>query len=261
MSLTQEADWPQLNDLVVAVVDEIVDHGVYVRLESHQNKKGYLPISEISQGWVTDIRRFVNPGQRVVLRVIRVNPSKGHVDLSLKRVAQSERTSILKAWKRRKRLLKTLEGFFESEKAFRDYRSTVLEKVLSVQDPLSVLEKAASDGPAVLINLGLDEKLAGALAEYAKKIVKLKEYSGSVKFTLFTTSEGGADKIRDVLMNVKKFLDTKAVKPKVYVVAAPKYAAEFVCDKPKLINSLTKELAIELQKAAKQNELEVSIED
>ncbi|MCL5788616.1 MAG: S1 RNA-binding domain-containing protein [Candidatus Marsarchaeota archaeon] len=78
MSLTQEASWPQPNELVVAVVDELVDHGAYVKLETHPGRRGYLPISEISQGWVTDIRRFVNPGQRVVLRVIRVNPSKGH---------------------------------------------------------------------------------------------------------------------------------------------------------------------------------------
>jgi translation initiation factor 2 subunit 1 len=261
MTLVLGSEWPARDELVVAVIDDIVDHGAYVTLESHGGKKGYLPISEISQGWVTDIRKFVNPGQRVVLRAIRVNPVKGHIDLSLKRVAPSERNSILRAWKRRKRFLKTIEGVFDSLKIPKENRSEIVSKFLSRPDPLTILEKAASDGEVALDGLGLDPSIIPQIVEYSKKIVKLKEYSDTFKFSLSTVQRGGAERIKRVLKTIEKFLNEKGVKAKVYVVAAPKYAVEITSDRPKLVNSIIKDLPSKVKELAEQEMLVLSLEE
>ncbi|MCL5788617.1 MAG: hypothetical protein M1357_02290 [Candidatus Marsarchaeota archaeon] len=108
--------------------------------------------------------------------------------------------------------------------------------------------------------MGIDRETASRLSEYAKKIVKLKEYTGCVKFRLFTPGEAGADRIRSALQDIEKYLSGKGVKPKVYVVAAPRYAAEFTSDKPKLVNLVMKEAAEEVVRAAKQWRLEASVE-
>ncbi|PSN84453.1 hypothetical protein B9Q01_00925 [Candidatus Marsarchaeota G1 archaeon OSP_D] len=260
-TLSTEAGWPKQDELVVAQVDEIVDHGVYVKLENYPGKRGYLPISEISQGWVTDIKRFVNIGQRVVLRVIRVNPTKGHIDLSLKRVTLQERNTVLKSWKRRRKFLKTIEEFFSSYKIPQEKRNALLEKFLSLTDPLSILERAASEGSSVLQSLNLEEDLINKLTEYSKKALRIKQYTKTIRFTLSTTQKGGADKIKNVLKNIEETLKTLQVEGKVYVVAAPKYAIEIISTKPKVINNIAKELLERIRKMANELTLDFKVEE
>lgn len=260
VSTTLGSEWPSQDELVIAVVTEILDHGAYVKLESHGGKKGYLPISEISQGWVTDIRKFINPGQRVVLRAIRVNPQKGQIDLSLKRVSPSERNSMLKAWKRKRKFLKIMEEFFESNKVPKDARESVLNTLLKSPDPLGILEKAAVDGASILETAGIDPQTAQKLADYSKRIVKVKEYSGKLEFQLQTLRKGGANLIKEALIELEKFLASKDVKNRVYVVAAPRYACEITSEKPKTINMVLKELPVKLKEIASKYDLKLTLD-
>jgi len=260
VSVTLGSEWPSQDELVIAVVTEILDHGAYVKLESHGGKKGYLPISEISQGWVTDIRRFINPGQRVVLRAIRVNPQKGQIDLSLKRVTPSERNAMLKAWKRRRKFSKIMEEFSNELKLQSEERNKILSILMSNPDPLGVLERAASEGPNALESLGMDSSIAQKLAEYTKRIVKVKEYSGKLEFQLQTSKKGGANLIMDALIELENFLNSKNVRNRVYVVAAPRYACEIVSEKPKSINTLLKEIPAKLKDIAARLGLKLTLD-
>lgn len=260
MSTILGSEWPAQDELVVAVVAEILDHGAYVKLESHGGKRGYLPISEISQGWVTDIRKFINPGQRVVLRVIRVNPQKGQIDLSLKRVSQSERNSMLKAWKRKRKFFKIIEEFAESSKLPKEAVENILRAFSSAADPLGILEKAAFEGPGPLEAVGLEPQMSQKLAEYSKRIVKLKEYSGKLEFQLQTLKKGGANLIREALVELENFLASRNVKNRVYVVAAPRYACEITSEKPKTINTLLKEIPIKLKEIAAKYDLKLTLD-
>ena len=72
----RRSEWPEVGDLVVATVRRIVDYGAYVHLDEY-GKEGLLHISEISSSWVRNIRDHVREGQKVVLKVLRVNPEKG----------------------------------------------------------------------------------------------------------------------------------------------------------------------------------------
>jgi len=254
------SEWPAQDELVIAVVTEIFDHGAYVKLESHGNKTGYLPIAEISQGWVTDIRKFINPGQRVVLRAIRVNPQKGQIDLSLKRVAPSERNFMLKTWKRKRKFLKIMEEFFEVNKLPKEIRESILKTFSSNPDPLGVLERAAVDGPKILEGLGISPETSQKLAEYSKKIVKVKEYSGKLEFQLQSTKKGGATLIRQALLDLESFLSSKSLKYRVYVVAAPRYACEISSEKPKTVNSTLKEIPVKLKEIAAKYDLKLTLD-
>ncbi len=46
--------------------------------------EGLLHVSEISSSWIRNIRDFVREGQKMVLKVLRVDLEKGHIDLSLR---------------------------------------------------------------------------------------------------------------------------------------------------------------------------------
>lgn len=78
--------FPEVGELVIATVDSVKDYGAFVKLDEYPDKIGFVHITEISSGWVKYIRDYVREGQKIVCQVMNVTPSKGHVDLSLKRV-------------------------------------------------------------------------------------------------------------------------------------------------------------------------------
>ena len=94
------AEWPETGEMVVATVSRIESYGAYVALDEYDNKEALLHISEISSRWVRNIRNHVRENQKVVLQVLRVDPSKGQVDLSLRRVNKDDRRKKIEQWKK-----------------------------------------------------------------------------------------------------------------------------------------------------------------
>ena len=82
---------PDEGELVLATANEITAHGVYVSLDEYNKLPAFLHNSEIATGWVRDIERYAKPGQKIVLKVIRVNRNRREIDLSLRQVSGEER--------------------------------------------------------------------------------------------------------------------------------------------------------------------------
>ncbi|MHA2326162.1 MAG: S1 RNA-binding domain-containing protein, partial [Promethearchaeota archaeon] len=101
----QREKFPKEGEFVVAKVTEVQHQYVYVDLEDYDGlpsdgtARGMIHISEISSRWIKNIRNYARIGQRVVLRVLRVDQEKGHVDLSLRRVNSAQKEIRLKEWK------------------------------------------------------------------------------------------------------------------------------------------------------------------
>lgn len=97
--------FPSQGDFVIGKIADTRDQYVYVDLidydglPSDPNARGMIHISEISSRWIKNIRNHVRVGQKVVLRVLRVDTYKGHVDLSLKRVNSAQKQNRMKEWK------------------------------------------------------------------------------------------------------------------------------------------------------------------
>ena len=81
----------------------ISDYGAYVKLDEYNDKEALVHISEMATTWVKNIRNHAREGQKLVLKVLRVNAQKGQIDLSLRRVTGRDKTDKLLDWKKSKR--------------------------------------------------------------------------------------------------------------------------------------------------------------
>lgn len=72
--------------VVEGEVTNVTKFGAFVRLEG--GEEGLVHISEVANEYVTDINTFVQPGQKLQVKVLNRN-SKGKLDLSLRRVGMA----------------------------------------------------------------------------------------------------------------------------------------------------------------------------
>jgi len=224
---TRKAEWPESGDVVLASIQRITDYGAYATLDEY-GKEGLLHISEVSSGWVRNIRDFVREGQKVVLKVLRVNTEKGHIDLSLRRVSRRERREKVLSWKMERKADSLLRSVSEKlkmppEEVQAKTGALIEEKFGGIYEGL---EKAAREGPEPLIEAGVPKDLATTIAEVAKEKIRLPLVKVKGTMELQCMKPNGAVSIRDALLSAQKIEKPEGVKIHLYVVAAPKYAVE-----------------------------------
>src|SRR3989338_3423064 len=82
--------FPEEDELVMCTITKVQPHSVFCNLDEY-DKGAMIHISEVSPGRIRNIRDFVKEGKKVVCKVLRVNEEKGHIDLSLRRVTETQR--------------------------------------------------------------------------------------------------------------------------------------------------------------------------
>ncbi|WP_455393050.1 translation initiation factor IF-2 subunit alpha, partial [[Eubacterium] cellulosolvens] len=103
-------------DLVVVTVREVKNFGAFVTLNEFKDREGFIHITEVASGWVKYIRDYLKEGQVQVCKVLRVNPSKGHIDLSFKQVNEHQHRMKIQEWKNEQKAEKLFEILAEKMK-------------------------------------------------------------------------------------------------------------------------------------------------
>lgn len=81
---------PNIGDIVIAQVKLIEDAQAYLQLLEYGNIEGMLPISELDQKRVPNIRRVLKIGRQEFVQVTNIDPAKGYIDLSKKHINQDD---------------------------------------------------------------------------------------------------------------------------------------------------------------------------
>jgi translation initiation factor 2 subunit 1 len=234
--------WPEVGDLVIATIETVTDYGAYAKLDEYE-KRGLLHVSEISSSWIRNIRDFVREGQKLTLKVLRVDLEKGHIDLSLRRVTKRERIEKVMSWKKERKADALLRGVAEKvgltiDEVYQKTAPAIGQKF----DLYEAFEKAAIEGPDILTHLGISENVAKAFSEVAQerihvKLVKVRGVlevcvvkPNGVKVIKEAFEKATSEKIKDADVNF-------------YVIAAPKYSIEVQAENYKRAEELLQKTA------------------
>jgi translation initiation factor 2 subunit 1 len=223
---------PEVGENTVATIKRVVPYGAYVALEEYGGVEGFVHISEISSSWVKNIRDHVREGQKTVLRVLRVDPVKLQIDLSLRRVSEREKREKLIQWKQDSRGRSLLSMASEKIKVNPDeaYQKvgTVLEDRFG--SIYRALEQAAEEGTAPLIKAGIPEEWASILVEIAKAKIRVPKVKISGILEVSCNKPEGVEVIREAFKKAIDAKKTRSATVSIYTIGSPKYRIEVVAD-------------------------------
>ncbi|KAJ8908807.1 hypothetical protein NDN08_005511 [Rhodosorus marinus] len=93
-----ENKYPEPDEIVMALVTDIKEMGIYVQLLEYNKCEGMIMLSELSRKRIRSIHKELRVGRNVVLAVVRVDKEMGYIDLSKRRVAPTDIAYMEDKW-------------------------------------------------------------------------------------------------------------------------------------------------------------------
>jgi len=197
--LFKKQGFPEENELVLCTVTSVQYHSVFVNLDEY-GKNGLIHISEVAPGRIRNIRDFVKENKKVVCKVLSVNKEKGHIDLSLRRVNETEKRKKIDEIKREQDAEKILETVakklgVDSAQFYREITEPVFKKYENLN---SCFSGVVADNVS-LEQLGVQKKYVAPLEEVIRQRIKLPEVTlvGNLKLTTYALN--GIDAVKEAL--------------------------------------------------------------
>jgi len=127
--LLDRLGYPHEDELVLVSVTKVNPNSVFCVLDHYGRKTGLIHISEISPGRIRNIRDYVVEGKKVVVKILKVDKEKGHIDLSLRRVTEIQKRNFNNAIKREQKAEKLLEKFAKLNKISQKQLQDLVDQV------------------------------------------------------------------------------------------------------------------------------------
>lgn len=168
--LYKKSGLPEVHEIVLCTVTRIQHTSVFVTLDEYGHQ-GMLHISEVSPGRIRNLGDYVKVGKKIVCKILRVNPEKGHIDLSLRRVSEGQRREKLNQIKAEMKAEKIVELTANSLKQdVKKVYDQITEKVFEKYEYLhEFFNDVALEG--VDINT---VKISAAISKKLEEVVKQK---------------------------------------------------------------------------------------
>ncbi len=237
-------EWPKSGDLVVCTVSKVMDFGVIAKLDEYGGKEGMIHISEVASGWVKYIRDYLREGQKIVCKVLAVNPKRGHIDLSYKDVNEHQRKGKIQEWKSELRAEKWI-GFAVGDGNDDIKRSICIALLDSFGSLYTAFEEAVVSGQSVLIDSGIEEEYAVKIAEIAAENVKIPSVDITGFLDMTCPAPDGVDAIKQALAAAAKAVDGEGddIELTINYVGAPRYRIHVTAPDYKLAEKALKSSA------------------
>ncbi|WP_400207617.1 translation initiation factor IF-2 subunit alpha [Candidatus Methanomassiliicoccus intestinalis] len=215
------SEFPEESELVVCTVQSVKNFGAFVSLDEYDNKEGFIHIRDVATGWVKYIRDYVREGQKIVCKVLGVDSSKGHIDLSLKSVNEHQKREKIQQWKNENKADKLLEIVAERLGKTKDacYEEFGYDLIEVFGTLYGSFEQIAIH-PESLPEEGFEGDWLDVFVEVAKENVtpSLVQISGILE--MVCPLPDGVDHIKDALM---AGIAASTEQVKIQYIGAPRY--------------------------------------
>lgn len=239
--------YPAKEEIVIGTVSRVLDFGAFVTLDEYENKEGFVHISEVASGWIKDIRDHVKKGQKVVCKVLDVNPKRGHIDLSIKDVTERQKKEKITQWKNELKAFKWLEIAGEKLKIDKKELEKIGKKLMKEYDSIyAAFENAAFEGYEVLKPI-VGENFAKVMAEIAMENIKPQKVKVRGYFEIRCPGSDGVERIKKILAKA----NDEKVEVKVEYVGAPRYRIVVTAEDYKVAEKALKKIVDATAREAK----------
>jgi translation initiation factor 2 subunit 1 len=215
--MEQHQNIPRVGELVIANVSKISKFGAYCRLPEYGELEVFLPIREVSSGWIKNIREYIHEGQKLVCTVMFYDKEKGTIDISLKRVSPNASKEKTRSYNLEKRLTALFLQAIKMSKGQAN-KEALVKVALSEFNTYTNLVQNATNNTKEFADSTLPKKVKEAIIKVLEANKKQKRYIVSYIATLYTYNTlSGAEELNGLMGSIKN------LGVAVNYIGAPKY--------------------------------------
>lgn len=218
--MVRTSEFPEESELVVCTVQNVKNFGAFVTLDEYGGKEGFIHIRDVATGWVKYIRDYVREGQKIVCKVLGVDSSKGHIDLSLKSVNEHQKREKIQQWKNENKAEKLME--IVAERLSKEPAALYEEFGYDIMDTYGTLFGAFEQVAAHHESLeeeGYSGDWVQTFIEVAKENVTPPHVQIDGYLEMTCPAPDGVDRIREALMSG----EASSKHSKIQYIGAPRY--------------------------------------
>lgn len=230
----------------MCTIDEVTDHGAYATLDEYGDKEGMIHIREIASGWIKNIRRHVKEGQKTVCKVLDIDKEKDHINLSMRRVKDSQRSWKSEQWKRDRKAENLLNQVANrvGEDLDAAYEEIGFPLSDEFDDIYTAFEETARAGREVLEeHLEADEDWIEALMDLIETSVEPPTVDVKGYVNLKSSEPEGVKVISSALQEAQKQISDSDSRVSIQYVGAPTYLIEVTAPAYKTAEKTLREAA------------------
>ncbi|MDR0335224.1 MAG: translation initiation factor IF-2 subunit alpha [Methanomassiliicoccaceae archaeon] len=226
--MSRARGFPEDGELVVCTVKSVKNFGAFVTLDEYDDKEGFVHVRDVTTGWVKYIRDFIREGQKIVCKVLGVDSSKGHIDLSLKSVNEHQKREKIQQWKNEKKAEKLMEIVAERlsmsvDDAWASFGNKVLETYETLYGAFEAVAASADEFREEFTGKWID-----IFVEVANENVTLPYVQIEGILELRSSAPNGVDLIKNAMKKGEKAAkDSNVV---LQYVGAPRYRVVITAD-------------------------------
>lgn len=189
-------EFPEEDEVLLGTVTRLIGTSVFVQLEGY-GKEGVINFSEVAPGRIRNIRDYVRPGQKIVVKILRVDKAKGHIDLSLRRVSAREKKEVIDIFNKEKEA-NVLLGLVVKDKARLEQIAGKIREKFNLAEMISKLQDNSMEREE-LEQFGLSNDEASAFMSFIIEKAKEKMVTVKTEILISTEAEDGIEKIKKLL--------------------------------------------------------------
>ena len=245
-------EYPDEDEFVVCTVREIRSYGAVVTLDEYNNREGFIHISEVATGWVKYIRDYIKENQKIVCKTLRVEKTRGLIDLTLKGVGEHQKREKIQIWKNEQKAMKYMEILCKTlnisvGEAMEKFGKKLIEKYGTLY---TAFEETAIN-PKKLKTDASKEDWIDPFIKVATENIVVPEITISGILEITSLKNDGINRIKNVLLKTQNIAPDNI---KITYISSPKYKVTVKALSYKEGEKLMKKISETVTKLFTQNE-------